>query len=450
MSDRAAPIRYYLTPELMPDPATVAELERLARLPELAHHVAVLPDIHRKARNPSPTGTVVATRDVLLPRAVDTGINCGIRMLGSSIDVADLEPLHLDRLFGALRQAVPLAEQPGEALSRAEVTEILGDPGGFCRRRFGVGDAELGRIEDGGRFDCGTEDVAAIAASVPERAARRGPRCFGTLGGGNHFLELQEVVEILEPEAARLLGLERGKAVFMLHTGSRALGSKTMRHFVERLALAAPEGPPIQPLRFESEEGTSFARAVAAASHFGFANRIAISEALRAAVRDALADPSLELPLIYDCGHVSIKRETWNGERLWVHRHGASRALPPSRCDSDPVLSRTGQPVPIPGSMGHDSFIAVAAEGAIDAYCSVNHGAGRRLDKPEAAALFTAAMIEHEMRGRDIRLYRYGSGDIAEQAPGAFKDVSQVMRAMQLLSLARPVARVRPVAVLKA
>jgi len=450
VTDGGAPIRYYLTPELMPDAATRAELERLARVPELAHHVAVLPDVHRKARNPSPTGTVVVTRDALLPRAVDTGINCGIRMFGSSIDAAALSPLHLDRLFGALRDAVPLVEQPRELLSRAEVAEILGDPTGFCRRRLSLGDAELGRIEDGGRVDCGTVDPEAIAASVPERAARRAPRCFGTLGGGNHFLELQRVVEILEPEAARLLGLERGKAVFMLHTGSRSVGSKTMKHFVERMAAASPAGPAIQPLAFESEEGARFARAVAGASHFGFANRIAISEALRTVVRATLADPSLELPLLYDCGHVSIKRESWNGGWLWVHRHGASRALPPSRWDAHPVFSRIGQPVPIPGSMGHDSFIGVAAEGALEAYGSVNHGAGRRLDKPEAAARFTAAMIENEMRSRNVRLYRYGSGDIAEQAPGAFKDVSEVMRAMATLGLARPVVRATPVAVLKA
>ncbi|HEY3216875.1 MAG TPA: RtcB family protein [Candidatus Eisenbacteria bacterium] len=449
MSTTAAPIRYYLTPELMPDAATQAELERLARLPELAHHVAVLPDVHRKARNPSPTGTVIATRNALVPRAVDTGINCGIRMLGSSVDVASLSVRHLDRLFAELREAIPLAEQPREVLSRAEVTEILGDPAGFCRRRFGVDEVELGRIEDGGRVDCGTDDLEAIAASVPERAARRGPRCFGTLGGGNHFLELQEVVEILEPEAARLLGIERGKAVFMLHTGSRNLGSKTMKHFLERMTLTAPAGPAIQPLPVDSEEGTTFARAIAGASHFGFANRIAISAALRAALRTTLSDPSLELPLLFDCGHVSIKRERWNGEWLWVHRHGASRALPPSRWDGDPVFARIGQPVPIPGSMGHDSFIGVAAEGALEAYCSVNHGAGRQLDKPEAAARFTAAMVEDEMRSRNIRLYRYGSGDIAEQAPGAFKDISEVVRAMATLKLARPVARVTPVAVLK-
>src|SRR5207247_2318519 len=147
----------------------------------------------------------------------------------------------------------------------------------------------------------------------------------------------------------------------------------------------------------------------------------------------------------YDCSHVAIKREQWNGEALWVHRHGASRALPAHLLSAHPVFSRTGQPVPIPGSMGHDSFIGIAEERAVESFCSVNHGAGRLLDKPEASKCFNERGVEQEMQRRNIRLYRYGAGNIAEQAPGAFKDISSVVEAMSALSLARPVARVRPV-----
>ncbi len=199
----------------------------------------------------------------------------------------------------------------------------------------------------------------------------------------------------------------------------------------------------------DSEEGVKYARAITAASNFGFANRIAITEKLRAAVRKTLRDESLQMPLLYDCAHVSIKLEEWNGEKLWVHRHGGSRALPASRFAGHPVFSQTGQPVPIPGSMGHDSFIGVADENAAAAFFSVNHGAGRVMDKPEATAHFTAAQVEKEMRDKNIRLYRYGADNIAEQAPSSFKNISQVIQAMSALRLAKPVVRLRPVAVLK-
>jgi tRNA-splicing ligase RtcB len=166
----------------------------------------------------------------------------------------------------------------------------------------------------------------------------------------------------------------------------------------------------------------------------------------------ALRDETLALPLLYDCAHVSIQLEPWNGGKLWVHRHGASRALPPSKFSAHPVFSKTGQPVPIPGSMGHASYVGVADERTVESFYSVNHGAGRVMDKPEAMAHFTERQVESEMRAKNIRLYRYPSGQdgsIAEQAPGSFKDISQVVRAMLVLSLAKPVVRLRPVAVLK-
>jgi tRNA-splicing ligase RtcB len=199
----------------------------------------------------------------------------------------------------------------------------------------------------------------------------------------------------------------------------------------------------------DSEHALKYARALAAASNFGFANRIVITEKLRAAVRLVLHDQSLEMPLLYDCSHVSIQAEMWQGQKLWIHRHGASRALPPSQLREHPVFCRTGQPVPIPGSMGHASYVGVAGENSIAAFCSVNHGAGRTLDKCEALQRFTEAQVERELQDKNIRLYRYGSGRIAEQAPSSFKSISQVIAAMTALSLAVPVVRLRPLAVLK-
>jgi len=446
------PIRLFLSRELMPDEATLAQLARLASAPGVAHHVAVLPDIHRKGRNPSPTGTAIAAAGAIVPRAIDTGICCGMRIVRTGIEASALPPALLDALFAELMSAIPLVEHEHDVLSDEDVGDILVQGGAWSRRRFGLSEEELSRIEEGGTMPTDTADPETIVAAVPAKPRRKGRRCFGTLGGGNHFLELQEVVELVDPALAGALGLARGQVVVMLHTGSRSVGSKAMKELLAELEprwSGADGAQPMWSLPADSEDGRRFARAASAASNFGFANRIAITEALRGAFRHTLADASLELPLLVDCAHVSIKAEVWNGEPLWVHRHGGSCALPPSRLGAHPVFSRTGQPVPIPGSMGDASYIGVAAEGTRETFYSVNHGAGRVMDKPEALARFTEADVVREMREKSIRLYRYGAGDIAEQAPSSFKDISRVVRAMAALGLARPVVRLRPIATLK-
>jgi tRNA-splicing ligase RtcB len=449
----ALAVKFFLTPDMMPDAETMAQLERLAKAPGLKHHVAVLPDIHRKSRNLSPTGTVVAAKNAIVPRAVDTGINCGMRMIRSEIPVRDVNASALDELFGELMRTVPVLEHEHEVISKQEVADILVQGGRWSQRRYGLGDEEMNCIENRGTMPTDTADAETILAAIPDKSMKKGRRCFGTLGDGNHFLELQEIVEILDRVLADRLGLFKGNATFMLHTGSRSVGSKMMKayleEFEEKRPAALESGSRLWSLPADSLDGIRYARAVSAASNFGFANRIAITEKIREAVRKVLHDESLPLPLVYDCAHVSIKQEQWNGEKLWVHRHGASRALPASRFHEHPIFSKTGQPVPIPGSMGHDSFIGVAGEKAIETFCSVNHGAGRALDKPEALASFTAEQVKQEMREKKIRLYHYDSDNIAEQAPSAFKNISQVIGAMSALGLAKPVVRLRPVAVLK-
>ena len=448
---RGAPIRLFLRAGVLPDRETMAQLERLAAAPGVAHPVAVLPDIHRKGENPSPTGACIATTGTLVPRAVDTGICCGIRVVATGIEGRAFTPGVLDALFAELMATIPVVEHAEDVLSEQEVRDILVRGGDWSRERYGLGDDEMSRIEDGGTVPTDTLDADAIVSTLPGKALRKGRRGYGTLGAGNHFLELQEVVEVLDEPLARALGLKLGDTVFMLHTGSRGVGSKTMKDHFERLEArwADPAtGSPIWTLPADSEDGRRFARAVSAASNFGFANRIAITERLRAAVQRTLDDASLALPLLVDCAHVSIRAERWNGETLWVHRNGGSRALPPSALDGHP-FAPTGQPIPIPGSMGDASYIGVAAEGAVASYHSVNHGAGRVLDKPEATARYSTEDVQREMREKGIRLYRYGAGDIAEQAPGSFKDISQVVRAMQAHALARLVVRLKPIATLK-
>jgi tRNA-splicing ligase RtcB len=446
-----APIRLFLGGGVLPDAETMAQLEHLSAADGVAHHIAVLPDIHRKGGNPSPTGACIATAGTLVPRAVDTGICCGMRVVSTGIEARTFTPAVMDALFGELMATIPVVEHAEDVLSEQEVRDILVRGGDWSRERYGLSDDEMSRIEDGGTFPTDTSDPEAIVAALPGKAVRKGRRGYGTIGAGNHFLELQEIAEILDEPLARALGLRLGDTVFMLHTGSRGVGSRTMKDQFETLAgrWAGPAGSPIWTLPADSEDGRRFARAVSAASNFGFANRIAITERLRTAARRTLHDDSLALPLLVDCAHVSIKPEQWNGETLWVHRNGGSHALPPSALPGHAAFASTGQPIPIPGSMGDASFIGVAAEGAVHTWHSVNHGAGRVLDKPEASARYSTADIQREMYEKGIRLYRYGAGDIAEQAPGSFKDISQVVQSMRAHALATLVVRLKPLATLK-
>jgi tRNA-splicing ligase RtcB len=240
--------------------------------------------------------------------------------------------------------------------------------------------------------------------------------------------------------------------LFMLHSDSRRLGKKVLEPALQAAECTARldcRSGDLWTLSADSPAGRSYLRALTAATHAALANRAALVQLLRQVLRKVLGDGGLECPLVFDCGHETIQAEIHRGERLWVHRHGASRALPADRLREDPVLGRIGQPVPVPGSMGSDSYVAVVRPGAADAYCSVAHGAGRVMEKTRACEEYAAAEVEDLVRRRGVRLYRYGVDDIAGQMPHSFKDPALVVEAMREFGLIAPVARSRPVAVLK-
>lgn len=449
------PIRCFTKEELLPDEGARAQLEELAAVPGLDRYVAVLPDVHRKHRNPSPTGTVVVSREVLVPRAIDQGVNCGMRLFSTGVAAREFTPPRLDALFGELLRSMPVRyrEEPlvPEDVCEAVLThglQELVDP-------LDLPPDEITRTEGGGRTLPELEPEAireGIGAKTLGKAIRKGGGTLGTIGGGNHFLELQEITEILDPDAASRLGLERGSTVFMLHTDARRLGKKLLEPVFqegERRARERGATGGLWTLAADSELGQRALAALAATCHAGFANRAAVTQIVRHALRRLLGESTLRMPLVYDCGHETIQRERHDGEWLWVHRHGTSRAVPPPHLDHDPVLKELGQPVPLPGSMGTDSYLAVARAGTEGSFHSVAHGAGRVLAKDHAAATFAEQAVEDEMAARGIRLYRYGHDQIGGQAPASFKNVQRVLDVMAELDMIRPVVRLRPLAVLK-
>jgi tRNA-splicing ligase RtcB (3'-phosphate/5'-hydroxy nucleic acid ligase) len=447
--DDAVPVRCFTSAELMPDEAACGQLANVAAVPGLNEYVVVLPDVHYKSRNPAPTGTVVVSRDVIAPRAIDPGVNCGMRMVASSIPVRELTPVLLDDLYGRLKEAIPAEPHRQPLLTKEECERMLVEGLGAVSEALDLPEGELSRVENGGRMmpELTPDEIRTV---VTPQAIEKGNPWLGTLGAGNHFLELQEVIDVLDEGAARALGLERGCAMFMMHTDSRKLGKLILKPLrIEAENDAQRNGGGLWTASPDTGLGRRFVLALAAASHSGFCNRAAVTQILRRTVRTVLSDSSLALPLVYDCGHETIQREQHNGDWLWVHRHGASSARPPASLAHDPVLSALGQPVPIPGSMGTSSYVAVAQGGVGETFHSVAHGAGRVIEKVKAAEQFDPQTVESEVSMNGVRLYRYGVDNIAGQAPVSFKNVHSVMEAMASLNLIRPVVRLRPVAVLK-
>jgi len=459
----------YVDDHIEPDERALAQLRQLLLAQGVVSPVVALPDIHYKARNPAPTGTVVAVEGGVIPLAIDAGINCGMRvhLLGLSID--ELGDAGVGAFFDAIRARVPTGWSASDVVDDAQMKDILERGAAAVLEREDGRGGPLERIENGGALA-----ASHVEEAIPRGAWRRGRRGLGVLGGGNHFLELHVVEEVLH-EHAGLLGIEPRQLAVILHSGSGIVGKtvglfygprgersgrSVARFELEKVAYHLRRGDraarlghfrrgAFRLLPADSSEGRRCLAAMAAAANFGYANRAALGAAVEASAAAAFGS-SVEAPLLYDVSHNLVQVEDHGGRRLYVHRQGASRALPASSMSQDPVFSVTGQPFPVPGSMGASSYICVAREAAVATYFSANHGAGRLLDKPEARQEFAVETVEAEMARQHIALFKDGAREgIAEQAPGAFKDIGAVLNVMECTGIATAVARTAPLGVLK-
>jgi tRNA-splicing ligase RtcB len=454
----------YLHERMTAEPEALDQLRDAASV-DAAATVIGTPDIHTGFG--VPIGSVVASPELVSPAAVGYDINCGMRLLASPFGADELPAA---RLAEAIRDELPLGEgrsTPLYALGERALGAVLADgvPGlariARADRALAAAldpdgiEAELRRIEGGG-------SVAADAGAVSPRAVERGRAQLGTLGGGNHFVELQRVERVLRPDAARALGLAAGQMVVMIHSGSRGLGHQVAdEHMRAAPAAAARHGLPVpnRQLAFvpaASAEGRAFLGAMGAAANFAYANRQAIAATVRRAFARALGR-DVGLPTVYDVSHNIAAAERPAGERLWVHRKGATRALPASRMRGTDFAA-LGQPVLIPGSMGTASYVLVGAETAAESLFSVNHGAGRVMSRTAAAGKgrrgrrtgggrISEARFEQSMRG--VHLVCPDRLAAREEAPDAYKDVDLVVETVVGAGLAEVVARLVPLAVLK-
>jgi tRNA-splicing ligase RtcB len=309
------------------------------------------------------------------------------------------------------------------------------------------------------------EDIVATEASgalpgadpakVSEKAKRRGHDQLGTIGSGNHFVEVQVVDEVFARDAATAYGLAVGQLTVLIHTGSRGLGHQVCTDYVRRMDQVMSDYGIRLPDRqlacapLASPEGAAYLAAMCGAANFAWSNRQAITFSVRRAFTRAFGDGG-RLRLVYDVAHNIAKLEEHGGERLCVHRKGATRAFGPAHPETPERYRAVGQPVFIPGSMGTASYVLAGTDAGLTlSFGSTCHGAGRAMSRGEAKRTRTGAEVRHELEAQGIVVRCPSSGELAEEAPTAYKDVERVVDVVHRAGLARKVARLRPVGVIK-
>jgi tRNA-splicing ligase RtcB len=435
------------------------QVANVACLPGIVRASLAMPDIHWGYG--FPIGGVAATRmedGVISPGGVGFDIDCGVRMLRTDLEQKEVVP-KLEKLVSALFEAIPsgVGASGKIRLKVADLKEVL-EKGARWAVERGMGDPEdLEATEENGCMK------AAAPDSVSAKAKERGAPQLGTLGSGNHFLEVQAVEEIYEPEMAQRLGISRpGQVTLLIHTGSRGLGHQTcedslshMAQAVKRHAIEVPDRQ-LACAPIKSPEGQEYLRAMAAAANFAWCNRQCIAHWARETFSQVFGRDwrALGMHQVYDVAHniAKIEEHQVNGKRMTVcvHRKGATRAFPPGSPHIPDKYRDIGQPVLVPGDMGRYSFLCVGTETAMaEAFGSTCHGAGRRESRAAAKRILRGVDVAAELRKRGIIVKAASRGELAEEYSIAYKDVADVVEIAHKAGLSKKVAKMRPLGVIK-
>jgi tRNA-splicing ligase RtcB len=441
------------------DDKSLEQVRNVAHLPGIVGHSLAMPDIHQGYG--FPIGGVAATREadgVISPGGVGYDINCGVRLVATRLHEADVRP-RLDALVDALYNAVPTGVGASSGFRRLDEKELrrVVERGARWPVENGYGRAEdLAHIEELGCLQGADPDA------VSPQAYARGREQLGSLGSGNHFLEVEVVDEIFRPEVAEVLGLGPRSVVFSIHSGSRGFGHQICTDYLRVMDRALTKYGIHLPDRqlacapLDSEEGRGYMGAMKAAANFAWANR----QTMMGLALDAfekvfgMGPRDLGATLIYDVCHNIAKMEEHvvegRQQRVCVHRKGATRAFPPHHPLTPDDYREVGQPVFIPGDMGRYSYVLVGQpQGMEQTFGSSCHGAGRLLSRTAALKAGKGRRIQQELLGKGIHVRARGMRTLAEEMPDAYKDVAEVVKVMDALDLSHIVARLVPVAVIK-
>ena len=455
-ADMRVPARVFADRELLSAivrDRSLEQLQNVATLPGIVEAALAMPDIHQGYG--FPVGGVAATElpdGVISPGGVGYDINCGVRLLALPLQASELGERR-EPLVHELSRAVPAGTGRGGAfaLTAAELDEVMRDgPGALVAQGIGRAD-HLEHTESQGRLAGADPDM------VSTRAHQRGARQLGTLGGGNHFIELQRVERIFDPAAAEAFGLQLGQLTVLIHTGSRGLGHQVCTDHVRAMDTVASRYGIVLPDRqlacapASSPEGRAYLAAMAAAANFAFANRHVIAHLVSKAIGRILGSPAMEgMRQVYDVAHNVAKVERHGGRDLLVHRKGATRAFAAASPEIPARYRAVGQPVFIPGSMGTASFVLVGRPGAMErSFGTTCHGAGRALSRTAACKQTSGAEVRRQLEARGIAVRCPSNKGLAEEAPFAYKDVERVVEVVERAGLAGRVARLVPLGVVK-
>lgn len=442
------PARFYSNEKMLAEvfkDESLQQLVNLTAMPGIKKYSLAMPDIHEGYG--SPIGGVFAVDDeegVISPGAVGYDINCGVRLLLSPFSHEEIKK-EISGLAEKIYRKVPsgLGRGQEKKISAADLDNILQNGAkAFLRQGYATSE-DIENCEENGGL------ALAEADNVSSTAKARGGNQLGTLGSGNHFLEIQKVEEIFDEKAARAFGLFPEQVVIMIHTGSRGLGHQVATDYIRLMMKAMPKynlhlpDKELASAPIVSDEGKMYFGAMAAAANFAWANRQMISFLIREAWGESIGKG--ELKLLYDVAHNIAKQEGG----LIVHRKGATRAFAPGSEDIPEKYRSVGQPVLIPGSMGTSSYVLAGTKEAEESFYSTCHGAGRRMSRHQATRTLSGQRVAEELGEKGIIIKTRSLRGVSEEAPEAYKDVDEVVGVVDSAGLSKKVARLLPLAVIK-
>jgi tRNA-splicing ligase RtcB len=459
--DMRVPARLFASAEML-DSAfrdrTVEQLVNTATLPGILKYAMAMPDFHEGYGFPiGGVAAMDAQTGVISPGGVGYDINCGVRLLASYLEKEEVAP-YLRDLTNALYRACPSGVgEPGRIrISGRELNELVVEGARWALKRGQAREEDLAHTEEEGTLP------GADPTRVSARARERGGDQIGSLGAGNHFLEIDVVEEIYDPEVARAFGLRENQIVVQIHCGSRGFGHQVCDDYVKSLQTAVQKYGITIPDRelvcapIDSPEGQAYYGAMACAVNYAFVNRQVLAMGVREAFRDVLQGKvrNFDLYQVYDVAHNIAKFEEHEVDgkrrRVCVHRKGATRAFGPGRPEVPKAYRDVGQPVLVPGSMGTESYVLVGTGQAMEiSFGSTCHGAGRVMSRSQALKKIWGADLKRELEEQGLVIRAGSTKGLAEEAPAAYKNVSQVVEVVHGAGLARKVARLRPLAVIK-
>jgi tRNA-splicing ligase RtcB len=459
--DMRVPARFYADATILKEVGNDRSLEQLmntATLPGTIKYALAMPDIHQGYG--FPIGGVVATQlpdGVISPGGVGYDINCGVRLLATHLEKEEVSP-YLDNLTASIFTNCPSGVGKGGMvkLKSGELDRVLELGSTWAMKRGFATDADLERTEEKGCLN------GADPNKVSPRAKDRGQGQVGTLGAGNHFIEIDVVDKIVDQTAANRMGLFQNQIAVQIHCGSRGLGHQVCGDYVKRFQRSIRRFGFNLPDRelvcapLSSSEGRDYLAAMKGAANYAFANRQVLASQIRRSFEQTLAGKvkNFHLYQVYDIAHNMAKVETHivdgRKRKLCVHRKGATRAFGPGSQELPAVYRDIGQPVLVPGSMGTVSWVLIGTRDSMaQTFGSTCHGAGRRMSRKKAKKLVRGADLRNELESSGIHVRAGSLSGLAEEAPTAYKDVNRVVDVVGGAGIARKVARLTPVAVIK-